>query len=72
MQINLQQTSINGHDMVDALEIVGRDDIYLYRILPFLKAFYDEFLIELKNKAHLEPLFRACSALPMAASQDFW
>ena len=28
----------------DALESFYRDDIYLYRtILPFLKAFYDEF-----------------------------
>ena len=44
------------------LEIVGRDDIYLYRILPFLKAFYDEFLLELKNKAHLEPLLYEISS----------
>ena len=46
----------------DMLETVSIDDGYLHHILPFLKAFYDEFLIELKNKAHLEPLLYEISS----------
>ena len=40
----------------DMLETVFISPLWIKKNIPFLKAFYDEFLVELKNKAHLEPL----------------
>ena len=46
----------------DMLETVFISPLWIKKNIPFLKAFYDEFLLEIKNKAHLEPLLYEISS----------